>query len=216
MNFDLAFRFVHNYLLQYEKTLGITYGNLGFYVSMLDNLLEETKQVPRNQKQVKKCIENAVRGKRIMEIGCRDGTFLRLLQDHGAIVAGATSGKHYAMAQKNLNDAILVNSNSEEVGSKRELVEFKPDFLFNMNLFDRRRWGDKKPPYRKLYTGLRKLVSPNTRIFLTPAVDSRSVMDPEKLRKSSGVTHFKDSRTYRNGHEKAPHHLSISFRLKRR
>src|SRR3989344_5026135 len=204
-----------------------------FYPSMLEHILDENSSLhnrlhefkPNNgplrrlyRDEISEFLREAVNGKRIMEIGCRSGGFLRILQDHGAIVAGTTGKKYFDEAKRILGpSAVLVEANSDEIGNFAELRKFKPNILFNVNLFSSARWKETGVPWRKLYKNLRSIATPQTTVYLAPCIEDKevgtSMLDHEKLRKRKGIIAFKPMHEHIDSNPREERFRTYRFRV---
>jgi hypothetical protein len=163
---------------------------------------------------MEKNVRQLVEGKRVLEIGCRDGSFLKFLQDHGASVLGSGTG------YKKKQGISIVPVSMEEVEKSAELKAFKPDLIVSMGLLDEHRFrrGGTRVPFGKLLRGIRHVATAHTVFYITPSVDSHSVIFHESLQRRKGIVkpvrHTEGKYATRHGFPIETHRFTVRPRRK--
>lgn len=135
-----------------------------------------------SDKKVEEALAKLFRGRKVLEVGCRHGGFLFVLQKAGAIVKGTTGGSYLENAREILGKETVVNSSFEELGNNRDLQNFHPDFLISANVLDRGRW-EKGFPLSKMVRGLYRITGANTKVYLTPSLENGFIFELSQLQK---------------------------------
>jgi hypothetical protein len=179
------------YFLEYAEKHRFMDIQFASHLALLYHMLLDEK-IPLDKQPIKKSIHQLVSGKRVLEIGCRDGSFLEFLKNHGAIVLG--SGRN----ANNLGIPV-VNVSMEKIATSVELRDFKPDMVVSMGLLDhgrfvKKNWGKQdvyaRVPYRELLRGIRNIATSRTVFFVMPSVDTGATYRYEHLlRRQSLVEH---------------------------
>jgi hypothetical protein len=177
------------------------------YALLVKHLLVSEKLLPNDARGIEESIRQAVKGKKILELGCRRGEFLKFLEDHGAIIAGTTHPtSYYTPARKLLGDkALLVHDKAEGAGFSGFLRHFEADYIFSLNYFDKRRWVEPNLPIAAYFHSVKQLAQPHTVLFIDPAMDSKSIVTKREMnRHAIEIGHLdhirgngKSYRTYR-------------------
>lgn len=203
------------YLSGFENGNNIS-GEVPFYAGLLDHILADEGIRIGRLGEVEGALRRVFSGRKVLEIGCRNGEFLRILKKHGAIVAGTTDPKNIAIAENKLGASpVLAVSKAEAIGKIRGLRDFKPDFILNMNLFDVQRWGvfENDVPFKKIYVAARKVSTEKTKFYIAPSVDTTSVLKFEDLNRQKGIT---DLQQIINPHRRSEwQEISFRFRIHR-
>lgn len=215
---------IQEYLVEYAERNGILINSsLGLIFRdqtlILEHVLVDSrKSLPGKilDVDIGEKIRSIFSGKKVLELGCRSGLFLRFLRDHGAVVAGTTSGNHYQKAVGKLGrDAVLVKSLAENAGDHEQLRDFKPDFLFSYNLLDSNRESEKRSNLRKLYRSIQKIVGHNCKIYAALGVVDGSFVSPKAIRRLA-VKNFRVLKKHHGGEPKDQKVQTIRFQLKRK
>ena len=185
-----------------------------YYIPLLDHLLQDSGKILGRGKTVEERIKSAVSGKKILEVGCRKGIFLRFLQAHGAIVAGSTGEEYFDAAREILGkNAVVAKAKAQDAGFSKELQNFKPDVILSFNLLDRTRWGKRKVPIGRIYASAYRLASKNTRFYVLPGVEAGSVIPLKEFGKAARITKLAVSTKYADNASKKANYQSARFRI---
>lgn len=176
------------------------------FLPVIEHMLTEARITPTPTKSVGDCLRELLKGKVIIEIGCRYGTFLQLLRNYGAKVYATTGEKYYEEAAKRLgkNHVFL----SDATNAHQHLKALKPDIVLNFNLFLKNRWNksnkNRPPPPRVLLSKLTEIGTPKTRFYVMPAVENRGpILSRKQFRRHPRVTRFNTSTKF-TPHYKIP------------
>jgi len=147
----------------------------------LAHMLNESGGVPMTIPKIGTKLQEIFRGKRVLEIGCRDGGFLNFALKHGAsAVAGNTDSKRVSGARRSVGGkGTIVEARAEEVGGNETLRSFSPDIILSMNMLDASRWKEATPPKEQILQSMFHLARPGTKVYFAPSVDKPT--ESEKL-----------------------------------
>ncbi len=149
---------------------------------ILLHLLLDNKKFPKNKSELRKNLEEILTGKLVLEIGCRDASFLRFAKDHGARIIGSTSKKYVKEASKILGNENIVEADAEEAIEK--LSGAKPNIVVSTNLFDTERWRSKQITAKpeELIEKIIGIGTNRTRFYINPSIDNSSELTEKHLK----------------------------------
>lgn len=170
--------------------------NDGHFTPVLEHMLTEARIFPSKTKTIGQCLRELLKGKTVVEVGCRYGTFLQLLRDYGAKVYGTTGEKYFNEATLRLGKNHVFLSDAQN--ASQHLKPLNPDIVLNFNLFLKNRWyknrKNKPPQPQELLTSLTKIATPNTRFYVMPAVEQHgSILSQKQFQNHPGIADFNAS-----------------------
>ncbi len=190
---------------------------ISWYALLLEHMLVDSGHIPKNEMEVKKSVKDLCKNQRIVEVGCRSGVFLHFLADHGAQVFGTTGEKYFEIAQKNMGRRGKVfKLGSEEVGTTKELHSIRPTSLISLNLFEAKRWKETKIPNTAFIRGLYRIATPETKVYVQPATDQKTLLKARHLLRLSRVRDLQIVNRNAQGERRASKHRSYRFRVQRK
>ncbi len=133
--------------------------------------LKSEEITPTPNVTLEKCFEQLFKGKRVGDIGCRTGLFLKFARSFGAEVYG-TTGRGLEEAKKEHGAKHIFNAEASDAA--RHLRPLNLDLLFSVNLFNTGRLQKpSEPPFDapKLLNKILDAASPQTKFFLAPATE---------------------------------------------
>ncbi|MFH1257406.1 MAG: hypothetical protein ABIG96_01425 [Candidatus Micrarchaeota archaeon] len=174
---------------------------VGQYSQILEHMLVHYGLEPEGGMTIAGSIRKLVKNRRIAELGCREGGFLKFLEMHGAIIAGST-GEHYIeRTRKFLGEKTpLAIAQMENAGESEVLRQFRPDIIFSYHFFHPNRWKklplnqQERYPANVFFRAVSQIATPGTQVFVYPSGGSNAHSWSHNLTeeglKKNGITEF--------------------------
>ncbi|MBI5635714.1 hypothetical protein HY993_02005 [Candidatus Micrarchaeota archaeon] len=175
------------------------------YTPVLTHMLIDHRLTPNRKRNLEQCLEKLFnKNKTVLEVGCRQGDFLRFVSQYGARVIGNTDKPILHTALEFGPDTLFIEGNAET--ALRKLGGENPHIIVSVNLFDENRWklGQNKIKPQELLNRIIAAGSNKTRYYIHPATDSTSALEESNLQTHDAIDGIsvnqlrenKNSRTY--------------------
>ena len=169
-------RRVRAYMNAYQPRPRASYGRNSIDLAPLfEHILRDSGET--EPKDIGEAMRHHLSGKRVFELGCREGSALAFLRDHGAIVAG--SGPSPAARTLLGNDALLVDGPIENMGDSEQLKRFNPDIVISSNHFDEGRFYSGTPVnFEGAIDSFAKITQHGASVYVQPTCVNESLLGP--------------------------------------
>lgn len=184
-----------------------------FYSSILEHMLVDHNLVPKEKSKLEQSFKKLFNKKTVLEIGCRDGAFLKFAKDHGAKIIGTTSGEHFEKAKDNLREekAKIFNSTAQE--AYKHVKKENPDFVISFNIFDKIRWSNKEIKPEELLEKISRTGKRKTWFYIHPSTDTASILEDKHFGMVPGIKEVDKPIEHYGGFQRDSRLVTCRFRI---